>query len=103
MKSDVGEDGALNILNEDFLLNLRLHDEKIQEASQFIYALLRDMSLYEFFYGLLGLFMAFYALLKIQQRKFEHPENYIFTILLALISSFDQVHLIVLSNRISFD
>ena len=65
MKTFYEEKGNLNIVNEDFLLNLRLHDEKLREASQFIYVLLRDVSYYEFFNSVIGLFIAIFALVTI--------------------------------------
>lgn len=74
-------------------------EKTITLASQFVYALLRNDRAYEFLYGIIGLIIAFFALVTIQVKQFNKPQKYIYAILLATISSFDLIHLLLLSNR----
>ena len=48
-------------VEEKFAINK--NENKIRAASELIYKILKSDEIYEFFYSLLGLFTAFYALI----------------------------------------
>lgn len=65
---------------------------KIQKASEYIFDLLRSLKSYEFFYSLIDIIIALYAIYVIQNKDFEKYQQFLYMILLCSVSILDFLH-----------
>lgn len=92
-----------SFVSAEQLLKNQIKENKIKNASEFIYMILRDMKLYEFFYSLIGLFIAIFALICVQEKQFDKYHKFLYQILLCCISLLDLLHLLLFRHDFSLD